>query len=419
VSKAHKEKVRRKLISEYRSILSKDPIVVKDLEWAINLILDEIIQREGGVFSEEDRKKLMTDLIHEFMGFGPLENLLKDPDVTEIMVNGPNKVYVERKGMTEQVNIVFDSEQQIMNLIDKILASTRRHVDETYPYTEVSFKDGSRINIVIPPLALDGPTLTIRKFLKEIQAVEDLLKLNTLDKRISDFLIASVKAKVNIIFSGATGAGKTTSLNVFSSYIGNEERIITIEDTAELRLNQDHVVRLEAKQGNIEGKGEISIREIFRNSLRMRPDRIIVGEIRGGEALDVLQSICSGHKGSLSVIHANSPQDVIYRIETLILTSGVPIVLDIIHRQIAASINLIVQQEQFLDGSRKMTSVTQINGLKEGQVVLEDIFLYDSESTDLEGRAKGRWRATGVIPVFYPMFKKAGIDLPKEIFNKD
>jgi pilus assembly protein CpaF len=419
VSKAYKEKVRRKLISEYRSILSKDPIVVKDLEWAINFILDEIIQREGGVFSEEDRKKLMTDLIHEFMGFGPLENLLKDPDVTEIMVNGPNKVYVERKGMTEQVNIVFDSEQQIMNLIDKILASTRRHVDETYPYTEVSFKDGSRINIVIPPLALDGPTLTIRKFLKEIQAVEDLLKLNTLDKRISDFLIASVKAKVNIIFSGATGAGKTTSLNVFSSYIGNEERIITIEDTAELRLNQDHVVRLEAKQGNIEGKGEISIREIFRNSLRMRPDRIIVGEIRGGEALDVLQSICSGHKGSLSVIHANSPQDVIYRIETLILTSGVPIVLDIIHRQIAASINLIVQQEQFLDGSRKMTSVTQINGLKEGQVVLEDIFLYDSESTDLEGRAKGRWRATGVIPVFYPMFKKAGIDLRKEIFNKD
>ncbi|MFH1458495.1 MAG: CpaF family protein [Candidatus Omnitrophota bacterium] len=417
--KDYKEKIRRKLIAEYRDALSSETIDPKELERTIQFILDEMVRREGIVLSGEERIKITTDLIHEFVGFGPLESLLKDPEVTEIMVNGANKVYVERSGRTELSKIVFDNERQVMNLIDKILTSTRRHVDETYPYTEVALKDGSRINIIIPPLALDGPTLTIRKFMKEIRTAEDLINLGTLDKRISDFLIACIKAKVNIIFSGATGAGKTTSLNVFSSYIDDEERVITIEDTAELRLDQEHVVRLEAKQSNIEGKGEIGIRELFKNSLRMRPDRIILGEIRGQEVLEMLQSICSGHKGSLSVIHANSPQNVIYRIETMILTSGIPILEHVIHRHIAAAVNLIVQQEQLLDGSRKITHVTQINGLKDGQVVLEDIFLYDSEEADSGIQGQGRWRATGIIPIFTPQFKKAGVDLPKEIFNKD
>jgi len=371
--------------------------------------------------SQEERAKITTDLIHEFIGFGPLETFMKDPSITEIMVNGADKVYVERNGKTELTPIIFENERQLMHLIDKLLTATRRHVDETYPYTEVALKGGYRVNIIIPPLALDGPTLTIRKLTKEIKTAQDLINLKTLDKRISDFLIACVKAKVNIIFSGATGVGKTTSLNVFSSYINNEERVITIEDTAELRLEQDHVVRLEVKQANIEGKGEIGIRELFKNSLRMRPDRIILGEIRGPEALELLQSICSGHNGSLSVIHANSPQDVIRRIEVMILTSGVPILEQVIHRQVAAAINLIVQQEQLTDGSRKVTHVTQINGMKEGQVVLEDIFLYTREEADSGSvvQGAGRWRATGTIPVFYPQFRKSGVDLPKEIFNKD
>lgn len=419
VIKDFKEWIRRKLIADYREILSKESIDSKQLEGAIRSIWDEMIRREGVAVSQEERAKITTDLIHEFAGFGPLESLMKDPSVTEIMVNGMDKVYAERNGKTELTPIIFENERQLMHLVDKILASTRRHVDETYPFTEVALKGGYRVNIVIPPLALDGPTLTIRKFTKEIKSAEDLINLKTLDKRISDFLIACVKAKVNIVFSGATGAGKTTSLNVLSSYINNEERVITIEDTAELRLDQDHVVRLEVKQANIEGKGEIGIRELFKNSLRMRPDRIILGEIRGQEALELLQSICSGHNGSLSVIHANSPQDVIRRIEVMILTSGVPILEQVIHRQIAAAINLVVQQEQLVDGSRKVTHVTQINGMKDGQVVLEDIFLYNSEEAGSGAQGTARWRATGIIPVFYPQFKKAGVDLPKEIFNKD
>jgi len=419
LNKDFKERIRRKLIADYREILSRESIDPKQLEGAIRYIWEEMIRREGVAVSQEERAKITTDLIYEFVGFGPLESLMKDAAVTEIMVNGPEKVYVERNGKTELTPIIFESERQLTHLIDKFLTATRRHVDETYPYTEVALKGGFRVNIIIPPLALDGPTLTIRKLTKEIKTVDDLINLNTLDKRISDFLIACVKAKINIIFSGATGVGKTTSLNVFSSYINNEERVITIEDTAELRLEQDHVVRLEVKQANIEGKGEIGIRELFKNSLRMRPDRIILGEIRGQEALELLQSICSGHNGSLSVIHANSPQDVIRRIEVMILTSGVPILERVIHRQVAAAINLIVQQEQLMDGSRKVTHVTQINGMKDDQVVMEDIFLYTSEEMGSGVQGAGRWKATGIIPVFYPKFKKAGVDLPKEVFNKD
>jgi pilus assembly protein CpaF len=417
--KLHKEKLRRKLISEYGSLLSHDPVNVKDLQDAIVSVMDDLTKRGQLTLSEHDRQKILSDLVDEFMGFGPIDSLMNDPAVTEIMINGPKKIYAEKYGKTQLTNITFDDEQQLMTLIYKILSATRRHVDETYPYTEIALKGGARANIIIPPLALDGPTITIRKFSNEINNVEDLIRIGTLDKRISDFLIAAVKAKINIIFSGATGAGKTTSLNVFSSYIGNDERVITIEDTAELRLAQEHVVRLEVKQATVEGKGEIGVRELFRNSLRMRPDRIILGEIRGAEVIEMIQAICSGHRGSLSVIHASSPQEVIYRIETMILTSGMPISLEVIHRQIAAAINLIVHQEQLHDGSRKVMNVTQINGLKDGRVVLEDIFVFQAQGTDSEGRTIGNWKAQGIIPVFYSMIKKAGIDLPQEIFNKE
>jgi pilus assembly protein CpaF len=335
------------------------------------------------------------------------------------MINGPKKIYIEKNGKKTLAKISFENEDQLRRLIYKILNPTRRHVDESFPYADVSLKDGSRVNIVIPPLAIDGSTITIRKFLEKIKNIDDLLARNTLDKRMAEFLVACVKAKMNMILSGATGSGKTTTLGALSTYIDNDERIITIEDTPELHLFQEHVVRLETRQPNIEGKGEVTTRDLFKNSLRMRPERIILGEIRGAEALDMLQAICSGHTGSLAVIHGNTPQDVIYRLETMILTSGIPIGLEAIHRQIAAAVHLIIQQIQLLDGSRKITHITQVNGLKDKQVYLEDIFVYEIEEVDADGKVRGKWKATGVVPVFYPLFKKAGIDLPKEIFNKD
>jgi pilus assembly protein CpaF len=413
-----KERIRQIFVSQHSHLLAKCPANGEEYKKCVTQIIEGIVSRPRRDLTEEERKKIVSDLVDEFTGLGPVETLMKDPAVTEIMINGPQKVYMEKNGRKELTGITM-TEQQLMALVYKILSPTRRHVDEMSPYTDVAFKDGSRINIIIPPLALDGATVTIRKFLKQIRKVEDLLGFGTLDKRMADFLVACVKAKVNIMFAGATGAGKTTTVDVLSSYLPNDERILTIEDTAELRLSQEHVVRLEAKQPNIEGKGEITIRDLFRNSLRMRPDRIILGEIRGAEALDMLQAMCSGHNGSLAVIHANSPAEVIYRIETMILTSGVLITLEAIHRQIAAGLNLIVQHEQLVDGSRKITNITQVDGLKDGQVVLEDLFTYNVDSVTPEGKVYGRWIATGATPAFHPLFKKAGVDLPAGIFNKD
>jgi pilus assembly protein CpaF len=412
------QRIATELVSKKSEILNRETIDTKELERAVTDILNEYLRREREKLTDQEKSKVIREVVTQFAGFGKLEELLKDSRVTEIMVNGPAKVYVERLGRTELSDVVFNSEQEIMSLVYKILSSTRRRVDESSPFTEVSLKDGSRVNIIIPPLALNGPTLTIRKFLREIKAIEDLIGLGTLNTGMAEFLVACIKAKVNIIFSGATGSGKTTTLNVLSSYIANEERIITIEDTAELKLSQEHVVRLEVKQSNIEGKGEINIRDLFKNSLRMRPDRIIIGEIRGAEALEMLQAICSGHRGSLAIIHGNSPQDVIYRIETMILTSGLPISIEAIHRQVASAIHLVVQQEQLLDGSRKITHISQINGLRDAQVALEDIFVFENQGADEGGKVKGAWRATGVVPAFYRLFAEAGVNLPKEIFTK-
>jgi len=344
---------------------------------------------------------------------------MKDSQVTEIMINGPKKVFVERNGKTELSNITFEDDKQLMYLIHKLIAPTRRRVDESSPYNDLSLKDGSRVNIIIPPLALDGPTITIRKFLRNLRVVEDLIEIGTLDKRMADFLAACIKARINIMFSGSTGAGKTTTLGVLSSYISDNERIITIEDTAEINLDKPNVVRLETRGQSVEGRGEVTIRDLFKNSLRMRPKRIILGEIRSSEALDMLQAICSGHTGSLAVLHANTPQEVIYRLETMILTSGIPISLEAIHRQMIAAMDIIVQQEQLFDGSRKITYITQVNGINNNQVNLEDIFVYDLEGISPEGKVHGKWKATGIIPKFYRKFEKSGVVLPKEVFNKD
>jgi len=414
-----KDKIRKQFISKHASLFTDEKAEPVQIKNAIAYLLDDTIMREHLKVSDEEKKKVIDELSDEFSGLGPIESLVNDPDITEIMINGPEKVYVEKYGETRLSDITFDNDQQLMALVYKILAPTRRRVDELYPFTDVSMKDGSRVNIIIPPLALNGPVITIRKFSKEIRLVEDLVKLSTMDKRMAEFMVNCIKAKANIIFSGATGSGKTTTVGVLSSYISNKERIVTIEDTAELHLSQEHVVRLEARTPNIEGKGEVTIRELFKNCLRMRPERIILGEIRSSEALDMLQAICSGHTGSLAVLHANSPQEVIYRLETMILSSGIPISVAAIHRQIAAAVHLIVQQEQLLDGTRKITHITQVNGLNDGQVNLEDLFVYDIENIDDKGKVKGRWKATGIKPVFMGIFKKAGINLPEDIFKKD
>lgn len=418
--KEMKEKIKHRLFSEYRHLFSGQEIDETTVRIELLRILQELTAHDKHSLHEFDKEAIIAEIITDIIGFGPIDKLMNDPQITEIMINGPGKVYVEENGKKKLTDVSFENEQQLMAMVQKVLSPTRRRVDESFPYTELSLKDGTRINIVIFPLALSGPVVTIRKFSKTIQTVEDLLKLGSLDKRMADFLVACINGRINIIFSGATGVGKTTTLNVLSSYISNEERIITIEDTAELRLNQEHVVRLEARQSNIEGKGEISIRDLFKNCLRMRPDRIIIGEIRGAEALEMLQGICSGHTGSLSVIHAETPQDVIYRIETMILTSGISISLQAIHRQIAAAVNIIVQHSQLQDGSRKITQISQINGIKDGQVEVEDIFVYDLESVNPQTKSvSGRWKATGVVPCFFDRFKKLGIGLPEALFKQD
>jgi len=416
--KALKEEVRQKLLTQNSGILYKENMERIELEVMLKSMLDEVIHHKRLNISDADKKKVLSDMVDELVGFGPIESIMKDPEITEIMINGPKKIYVEKKGKKILSNIKFDDEQQLRCLIYKLLAPTRRRVNESFPFVDVGLKDGSRVNIIIYPLALDGTSVTIRKFLEHIKFIDDLIKLEALDQRMADFLIACIKAKMNIIFSGATGAGKTTTLAVLSGYIDSDERIVTIEDTAELHLNQEHVVRLETRPLNIEGKGEVTIRDLFNNSLRMRPGRIILGEIRSYEALDMLQAMCSGHTGSLAVIHANSPIEVIYRLETMILTSGLPISLDIIHRQIATAVHLIIQQKQLSDGSRKIINITQVNGLKDGTVVLEDIFNYEI-SEIVDGKVLGKFMATGIIPVFYPLMAKRGVNLSKEIFNKD
>ena len=404
MSKELKEKVRYRL-KEHSHIFTNEKINEQELRFTVARIVEELRIKERLQLDENGSKKIIDELIDEFMGFGPLKALLEDKAVTEIMVNGPKKVYVEKEGRMLLSDITFENNQHLLYIIQKILMPTRRHVDELSPFTDVSLPDGSRVNIIIPPVSLSGPVITIRKFIKEFGSIEDLVGLDTLSRDMADFLIAAIRVKLNIIFSGATGSGKTTTLNILSTYISTRERIVTIEDTAELRLNQEHVVNLEARPGNIEGKGDITIRDLFRNTLRMRPGRIILGEVRSGEALDMLQAMCSGHDGSLAVLHASSPLDVVSRIETMILTSGINIPVWAIKKQIASSLNLIIQQEQLADGSRKITHITEVRGLDKDELVLQDLFSYEIECVQ-DGKVKGAWKNHGAAPLFFSRFKK-------------
>jgi pilus assembly protein CpaF len=336
------------------------------------------------------------------------------------MVNGPDKIFIERKGQMELSTQKFESEMDLMKVVHKMVALTQRRVDESNPYVDLSYSDGSRINIILPPLSLGGPTVTIRKFLKDLKGVDDLVARGTLSKDMADFLVTAVKAKLNIIFSGATGAGKTTTLNILLNYVPAQERIITIEDTAELMLSQPNTIRLETRQANIEGKGSISIRDLFRNSLRMRPDRIILGEIRSDESLDMLQAISSGHGGTMAIIHAGSPQEVITRIETMITMSQVLLPVWVIRKQIVSAIDIIVQQDQLSDGSRKITHIAEIREYKDDEVVLNDIFSFQQTNEDAgEGvKIEGNWKKTDEAPLFIKKLKRADRELTQRLFNR-
>ncbi len=368
--------------------------------------------------NRELREQLVRDMVDEALGLGPLEDLIRDPTVTEIMVNRADQIYLERQGRLERSDKHFLSDKQLMTVIERIVAPLGRRIDESQPYVDARLADGSRVNAIIPPLALKGPTLTIRKFSKQRYTVEDLLKFGSLTRDMADFLGACVRTRKNIVISGGTGSGKTTLLNIVAAFIPEEERIVTVEDAAELNLPQPHVVTLEARPANIEGKGAVTIRDLVRNCLRMRPDRIVVGECRGGEALDMLQAMNTGHDGSLTTAHANSPKDAIARLETMVLMSGMELPVRAIREQIAGAVHLVVQQSRLQDGTRKVTQISEVLGIEDGQVALKDVFVFKQTGVDKAGKVSGEYRATGYVPTFVPELASRGLALDEKIFKK-
>ncbi|MCW2633877.1 MAG: type secretion system protein [Blastococcus sp.] len=380
--------------------------------------LDEVVEEENVPLSTEERQRLTAELADDVLGYGPLQRLLDDDEVTEIMVNGPDSIYVERGGKLERTATRFTSEEHLRRVIDRIVSRVGRRIDESSPLVDARLADGSRVNAIIPPLAFSGSTLTIRKFSKDPFTVDDLIAFGTLSSEMAELLHACVEARLNVIVSGGTGTGKTTLLNVLSSFIPNGERIVTIEDAVELQLQQEHVVRLESRPANIEGKGEISIRDLVRNSLRMRPDRIVVGECRGGESLDMLQAMNTGHDGSLSTVHANTPRDAIARLETLVLMAGMDLPLRAIREQIASAVDVVVQITRLRDGTRRVTHVTEVQGMEGETVTLQDAFLFDySAGVDAHGTFLGKPVPTGVRPRFTDKFDDLGIKLSPRVFG--
>jgi pilus assembly protein CpaF len=358
---------------------------------------------------------VVNSLCNDFLGLGPIQKLMDNPEITEIMINGPDKIYIEKHGKKMRADVKFDDSAHLRYIVEKMVAPSGRRVDESSPYVDFSLEDGSRVNVVLPPLSVDGIMVTIRRFLRSIEKVEDLVQLGTINQAMAEFLVACIKAKVNIMFSGATGSGKTTTLEVLSSYIDSSERIVTIEDALELNLRQDHVVRLLTRPSNIEGKGKIAPRELFRNSLRMRPTRIILGEIRGQEAMDYLQSLNSGHHGSLSVIHASGPIDALTRLETMALYAGLNLPAWAIRKQISQGLDLIIQQEQLQDGTRKLTHITEVGRLKDNNINLREIFTYEIEKLTDDFKVKGSFKVKNK-PSFFNIFKKKGIKIDESIF---
>lgn len=409
-----KTRVQNKLLAELDP--SMDITKTEEVRRTIMELFEQILSEENIVLSRPERQRLFEQITAEILGFGPLQPLLEDESITEIMVNGPKNIYVERKGKIVRVPVTFESNDHVMRVIDRIVAPLGRRIDESSPYVDARLPDGSRVNAVIPPISLVGPTLTIRKFSKTPITIEQMIGFGSITPEAVEFLKACVIARLNVVISGGTGSGKTTLLNVLSGFIPADERILTIENAAELQLRQEHVVTLESRPANIEGRGEITIRQLVVNSLRMRPDRIVVGEIRDEAALDMLQAMNTGHDGSMTTAHSNSPRDTLARLETMTLMAGMDLPVRAIREQIAAAVDVVCHQERLRDGSRKVVNITEVSGMEGDVITTTDIFVF--EQTGIEnGKIVGRLRPTGLRPKFMDKIEAAGIHLPPTIFG--
>lgn len=384
----------------------------------IRLVVERLCDTENPLLNRMERERLIDEVLDETFGFGPLEVLLKDPTVSDILVNGPQNIYVERRGKLEKTEVKFRDNAHLLQIIDRIVSKVGRRVDETSPMVDARLPDGSRVNAIIPPLALDGPSMSIRRFGANPLKLEDLLNYKAFTPEIAMLMEAAIKARLNILISGGTGSGKTTLLNTLSSFIPGDERIVTIEDAAELQLQQDHVVRLETRPANIEGKGGVNTRDLVRNALRMRPERIIIGECRGPEALDMLQAMNTGHAGSMTTLHANTPRDAQARLETLIMTAGLELPVKAMRQQISSAVDIIIQANRLQGGPRKLTSITEVMNMEQDVIIMQDIFRYRQTGIDQNGRAFGQFEATGVRPSFVPQLESAGIKLPSNLFQE-
>jgi pilus assembly protein CpaF len=393
-----------------------DPDAVRE---QISDVVQEILAEEKTPLNAAERAKLIGEVLDEVFGYGPLEPLLGDPSLSDILVNGHREIYVERHGRLEKTKVTFRNDEHLMRIIDKIASAVGRRVDESSPMVDARLPDGSRVNAIIPPVAVDGPMLSIRKFSVDPYTINDLIAFKSLTPSMADFLAAAVKARVNILITGGTGSGKTTLLNAMTGYIPHNERVITIEDSAELQLQQPHVVRLETRPPNIEGKGEVAQRDLVRNALRMRPDRIIVGEVRGAEALDMLQAMNTGHDGSLTTVHANGPRDGLTRVEHMVGMAGVPIPTLVVRQQMSAALDLVIDVERLVDGRRVITSIQEVTGMEETVVNMQELFIFQRHTVDEQGKVIGDFRATGIRPLMLKRFRERGIELDDAIFNPE
>ncbi|MCY2992449.1 MAG: CpaF family protein [Planctomycetota bacterium] len=414
---ALKERIHNKLVNKL-DLSRIGTIEGEALRREVRVVVEHLYDLEESLLNRKEREQLIEEILDQSLGLGPLELLLKDGSISDILINGPKNVYVERDGKLVKTDVEFRNDAQLLQIIDRIVSRLGRRVDETCPMVDARLPDGSRVNAIIPPLALDGPAVSIRRFGTRPMKLEDLLNYKAFTPEMVMLLEGAMKARLNIIISGGTGSGKTTLLNTLSSFIPNDQRIITIEDAAELQLQQDHVVRLETRPPNIEGKGEVRATDLVRNALRMRPERIIIGECRGPEALDMLQAMNTGHEGSLTTIHANSPRDAISRIETMIAMTGFELPIKAMRQQIASAVDLIVQVHRLQGGARKVTQITEVVGMEQDTVVMQDIFVFVQDSIDENGRATGRFEASGVRPLFMDRLESAGVRLPVSVFRQ-
>jgi pilus assembly protein CpaF len=408
------DRVHRQLLAELNPSVRTDN--QDEVKRVLERIFNEVVATEDVALSRTERNELFESIVATVLGFGPLEPLLRDDTITEVLVNGPNNVYVERNGRLEETNVRFRDADETMRIIERIVSPLGRRVDEASPMVDARLPDGSRVNVIIPPLSLVGPCISIRKFTRAAYSMDDLIRLTTLTEPMGQLLRACVETRLNIVVSGGTSTGKTTVLNILSSYLGNNERIITIEDAAELQLQQRHVVRLEARPPNVEGKGEVRIRQLVINALRMRPDRIVVGEVRGGEALDMLQAMNTGHDGSLTTAHSNTPRDTLHRVETMVLMAGMDLPLRAIREQIASAFDLIVHLDRLPDGTRKVTQITEVQGMEGDVIVMQDIFRF-TQTGIRDGRVEGYFTGMGIRPKFMDKMEQQGINLSPMLFT--